>query len=74
MGRAAPGPDGQLRERAERLEREQPIGAEQARAEERARIAREMHDVVAHRVALMVLHAGALEVPRPTRRAPRRRR
>lgn len=52
----------QLRERAERLEREQHERAERARAEERRRIAREMHDVVAHRVALMVLHAGALEV------------
>ncbi|MDI1460654.1 histidine kinase [Catellatospora sp. KI3] len=52
----------QLRERAERLEREQHERAEHARAEERRRIAREMHDVVAHRVALMVLHAGALEV------------
>ncbi len=52
----------QLHERAERLEREQHERAEHARAEERRRIAREMHDVVAHRVALMVLHAGALEV------------
>ncbi len=52
----------QLQERAERLEREQHERAEHARAEERRRIAREMHDVVAHRVALMVLHAGALEV------------
>ncbi|TDB80212.1 sensor histidine kinase [Micromonospora sp. KC721] len=52
----------QLRERAERLEREQHERAERARAEERRRIAREMHDVVAHRVALMVLHSGALEV------------
>jgi signal transduction histidine kinase len=51
-----------LQERAERLEREHSARADQARAEERARIAREMHDVVAHRVALMVLHAGALEV------------
>ncbi|GGM43253.1 hypothetical protein GCM10011608_29920 [Micromonospora sonchi] len=53
---------GALRDRAERLEREQVARAEQARAEERARIAREMHDVVAHRVSLMVVHAGALEV------------
>ncbi|GAA1421366.1 sensor histidine kinase [Catellatospora coxensis] len=52
----------QLRDRAERLEREQHERAERARSEERRRIAREMHDVVAHRVALMVLHAGALEV------------
>jgi signal transduction histidine kinase len=53
---------GHLRDEAERLEREQLLKAEQAKAQERARIAREMHDVVAHRVGLMVLHAGALEV------------
>ncbi|GAA4540547.1 sensor histidine kinase [Pseudonocardia xishanensis] len=51
-----------LRERAERTDREQRLLAEQARAEERARLAAEMHDVVTHRVTLMVLQAGALEV------------
>lgn len=54
-----------LRERARQLEREQQSRAERARAEERARIAREMHDVVAHRVTLMVLQAGALQVSAP---------
>ncbi|GAB2657494.1 hypothetical protein GCM10027088_39710 [Nocardia goodfellowii] len=50
-----------LRARTAQLEREQTARTEQARAQERARIARDMHDVVAHRVSLMVLHAGALE-------------
>jgi signal transduction histidine kinase len=44
------------------LEREQHARAQQARIEERARIAHEMHDILAHQVALVVLHAGALEV------------
>ncbi|MGH8965656.1 MAG: sensor histidine kinase, partial [Actinomycetes bacterium] len=51
-----------LRERAERTDREQHLLAEQARAQERARLAGEMHDVVTHRVSLMVLQAGAIEV------------
>ena len=51
-----------LRDRAERAEREQHLLAEQARTEERARLAGEMHDVVTHRVSLMVLQAGALGI------------
>jgi signal transduction histidine kinase len=54
-----------LRERAERAEQEQHLRAEQARAEERARLAGEMHDVVTHRVSLMVLQAGALRITAP---------
>jgi signal transduction histidine kinase len=50
-----------LRERAERAEAEQQLRVEQAQAHERARIAREMHDVLAHRISLLSMHAGALE-------------
>jgi signal transduction histidine kinase len=50
-----------LRERAERAEAEQHLRVDQARQHERARIAREMHDVLAHRISLLSLHAGALE-------------
>ena len=50
-----------LRERAARLEAEQRLHVEQAREAERRRIAREMHDVLAHRVSLLTVHAGALE-------------
>jgi signal transduction histidine kinase len=49
-----------LRERAETAEREQAGRVAQARANERARIAREMHDVLAHRMSLVAMHAGAL--------------
>ena len=51
----------ELRERAVRMEAEQRLRIEQARDAERRRIAREMHDVLAHRVSLLSLHAGALE-------------
>ncbi|GAA4203796.1 sensor histidine kinase [Microbispora amethystogenes] len=51
-----------LRERAERAETEQRLRDEQARSAERGRIAREMHDVLAHKVTLISLHAGGLEV------------
>ncbi|WP_426511877.1 sensor histidine kinase [Dactylosporangium sp. McL0621] len=51
-----------LRERAARLESEQRLRVEQARLTERTRIAREMHDVLAHRLSLVSLHAGALEL------------
>jgi signal transduction histidine kinase len=54
-----------LKERAERAERERYLLAEQARTEERARLAGEMHDVVTHRVSLMVLQAGALRMTAP---------
>lgn len=50
-----------LQERTRRLEREQTLLAERARVEERTRIAREMHDVVANRVSVMVVHSGALK-------------
>ncbi|MFG1921294.1 sensor histidine kinase [Cryptosporangium sp. NPDC048952] len=50
-----------LRERARRAEDEQSLRIEQARQLERTRIAREMHDVLAHRISLLSLHAGALE-------------
>jgi signal transduction histidine kinase len=50
------------RDRAVRAESERRLHEEQARAAERTRIAREMHDVVAHKVSLIALHAGALEL------------
>ena len=51
-----------LEERVGRAEAEQRLRAEQTRHAERTRIAREMHDVLAHRMSLVALHAGGLEV------------
>jgi signal transduction histidine kinase len=51
-----------LQERAERAEADQRLHEDRARMAERSRIAREMHDVLAHRISLLALHAGALEV------------
>jgi signal transduction histidine kinase len=49
-----------LREHAERLHRERELLADRAVAEERVRIAHELHDIVAHHVSLMVVKAQAL--------------
>jgi signal transduction histidine kinase len=51
-----------LAERAAQVEAERLLRDERARTAERTRIAREMHDVLAHKVSLIALHAGALEV------------
>ena len=49
----------ELQERAARLERDRAEDARRAVASERARIARELHDVVAHHVSMMVVQAEA---------------
>ena len=50
-----------LRERNEYLERATLLTSANARAEERTRIAGEMHDLLGHRLSLISIHAGAVE-------------
>lgn len=54
-----------IRELASSREREKALYAETVRAAERAKLAREMHDVVSHQVTLIAMQAGALQVAAP---------
>ncbi|MGW1610735.1 sensor histidine kinase [Streptomyces sp. NPDC002285] len=60
---------GLLRERNAYLEQTRTLTAEAARLEERTRIAGEMHDLLGHRLSLISVHAGALELA-AARQAP----
>jgi len=50
---------GDRERRVELAERERDVAAREAVVEERARIARELHDAIAHNVSMMVVQAGA---------------
>ena len=58
-----------LEERAERLERERATEAARAVAEEQARIGRELHDVIAHTLSVIVVQAAAARDVLPARPA-----
>jgi signal transduction histidine kinase len=62
-----------IEERAAQLEREQDANARQAAAEEQARIAREVHDVVAHNLSVIVVQATAADAVFETDPADARR-
>ena len=55
-----------LQERTEYLERERVAQAQRAVADERTRIARELHDLVAHRVSMITVQAGAAQTVAPS--------
>jgi signal transduction histidine kinase len=61
-----------VRERASQAEEGHRLRVEEARHHERERIAREMHDVLADRLSLLAVHAGALEVRRSAPEEERR--
>ena len=62
-----------LRDRADRAESEREILAENAVVQERARIARELHDIVAHSVSVMVVQAEAADEMLDRQRSDRAR-
>jgi signal transduction histidine kinase len=62
-----------LEDRANQLEREQDANARHAAAEEQARIAREVHDVVAHNLSVIVVQATAADAVLPDDPAEARR-
>ncbi|MEI5033427.1 histidine kinase [Streptomyces sp. S1A(2023)] len=72
LGRSARQRRERLREITESREREHRLLARHTLATERARLAREMHDVVAHKVSLISLQAGVIQVAEPDAPAVRK--